>query len=49
MDFLCAMLDFDYIFYIGFEVRNAVPTQFLLDVYNTDKPVIWLNTGMVEF
>ncbi len=41
--------NFDYIFYIGFEVRNDVPTKFLLDVYNTDKPVIWLNTGMVEF
>ncbi len=41
--------NYDYIFYIGFEVRNAVPTKFLLDVYNTDKPVIWLNTGMVEF
>ncbi|MCX6121577.1 MAG: DUF2334 domain-containing protein [Ignavibacteriales bacterium] len=40
---------FDYTFYIGFEVRNAVPTKFLLDVYNTDKPVIWINTGMVEF
>jgi uncharacterized protein YdaL len=41
--------NFDYTFYVGFEVRNAVPTQFLLDVYNTDKPVIWINTGMVEF
>jgi uncharacterized protein YdaL len=41
--------NYDYIFYVGFEVRNTVPTNFLLDVYNTDKPVIWLNTGMVEF
>jgi len=41
--------NYDYIFYVGFEVRNAIPTKFLLDVYNTDKPVIWLNTGMVEF
>ena len=41
--------NFDYTFYIGFEVRNPVPTKFLLDVYNTDKPIIWLNTGMVEF
>jgi uncharacterized protein YdaL len=41
--------NYDYIFYIGYEVRNQIPTKFLLDVYNTDKPVIWLNTGMVEF
>ncbi len=41
--------NYDYTFYIGFEVRNAVPIKFLLDVYNTDKPIIWLSTGMVEF
>jgi uncharacterized protein YdaL len=40
---------YDYIFYVGYEVRYRVPSKFLLDVYNTDKPVIWLNTGMVEF
>jgi uncharacterized protein YdaL len=41
--------NYDYTFYVGFEIHNAVPTKFLLDVYNTNKPVIWLNTGMVEF
>ena len=41
--------NYDYTFYVGFEPHNEVPTTFLLDVYNTDKPVIWLNTGMVEF
>ena len=41
--------NYDYTFYVGFEIHNEVPTAFLLDVYNTDKPVIWLNTGMVEF
>jgi uncharacterized protein YdaL len=40
---------YDYTFYIGFNVRNTVPTVFLTDVYTTDKPIIWLNTGMVEF
>ena len=41
--------NYDYTFYVGYEARNNVPTKFLLDVYNTDKPIIWLNTGMVEF
>jgi len=41
--------NYDYTFYVGFEMHNDVPTKFLLDVYNTNKPVIWLSTGMVEF
>lgn len=41
--------NFDYTFYVGFEIHNDVPATFLLDVYNTNKPVIWLSTGMVEF
>lgn len=40
---------YDYTFYVGFEPHNVVPTKFLDDVYNTDKPIIWLSTGMVEF
>ena len=34
--------NYDYTFYVGFEMHNDVPTKFLLDVYNTNKPVIWL-------
>ncbi len=41
--------NYEFIFYIGFNVRNAVPTKFLLDVYTTNKQIIWLNSGMVEF
>jgi uncharacterized protein YdaL len=41
--------NFDYTFYVGFEVHNEVPIKFLSDVYTTNKPVIWINTGMVEF
>lgn len=41
--------NYDYTFYIGFYVKNSVPQRFLDDVIKTDKPVIWLNTGMIEF
>ena len=40
---------FDYTFYIGFNPRNVVPTKFIEDVLGTSKPVIWMNTGMIEF
>ncbi|MEI7812277.1 MAG: DUF2334 domain-containing protein [Ignavibacteria bacterium] len=43
------MNNYDYIFYIGFYVRNQVPAKFLDDIVKTQKPVIWLNTGMIEF
>ncbi|MGA9408398.1 MAG: hypothetical protein WBW71_14785, partial [Bacteroidota bacterium] len=41
--------NFDYTFYIGFNPRNVVPAKFLEDVLVTGKPVIWINTGMIEF
>ena len=40
---------FDYTFYIGFNGRNVVPAKFLDDVLATKKPVVWMNTGMIEF
>jgi uncharacterized protein YdaL len=40
---------YDITFYIGFEIHNQVPTKFLYDVFTTDKSVIWINTGMLEF
>lgn len=41
--------NYDYVFYVGFEPRNAVPGKFLDDVFATKKPVIWISTGMTEF
>jgi uncharacterized protein YdaL len=41
--------NFDFTFYIGFNPRNVVPPRFLEDVLATDKPVVWMNTGMIEF
>jgi uncharacterized protein YdaL len=40
---------FDYVFYTGFHVGDYPPGQFLDDVFNTTKPVIWLGTGMWSF
>jgi len=40
---------FDFTFYIGFNPRDAVPPKFTDDVLSTSKPVIWMNTGMIEF
>ncbi len=40
---------FDYIFYVGFSPFNQVPSVFCNDVINTTKPVIWLNTGFIDF
>ena len=41
--------DYDFIFYIGYKLREQPPKVFLNDVVKTLKPVIWLNTGIVEF
>lgn len=41
--------NFDFTFYIGWNPRNVVPSRFLEDVLATDKPVVWMNTGMIEF
>ncbi|HTX19550.1 MAG TPA: DUF2334 domain-containing protein [Bacteroidota bacterium] len=40
---------YDYTFYIGFYPRDPVPQKFTDDVFSTAKPVIWMNTGMIEF
>ncbi|MCU7523894.1 MAG: DUF2334 domain-containing protein [Ignavibacteria bacterium] len=39
---------YDYTFYIGFYVKDPVPQKFADDVIRTNKPVIWMNTGMAE-
>lgn len=41
--------NYDFTFYIGYKLKNNVPKLFLNDIVNTSKPVIWLNTGIIEF
>ena len=41
--------NYDFIFYIGYKNINSVPRVFLNNVVSTEKPVIWLNTGIIEF
>ena len=41
--------NFDYIFYIGYKIKNKVPDVFLGDVLGTKKPVTWIYTGFLEF
>lgn len=41
--------NYDYIFYLGFYRKNPVPRHFINDVVKTSKPVIWINTGFIEF
>jgi uncharacterized protein YdaL len=40
---------YSYIFYIGFNPENNVPSVFMHDVINSNIPVIWLNSGFKEF
>ena len=40
---------YDYVFYVGYSQNNEVPSKFCADIANTDKPVIWLNSGFIEF
>ena len=41
--------NYDYIFYLGFYPKNSVPTTFLNEIIKTNKQVIWINTGFLEF
>jgi len=41
--------DYDYIFYIGYHQSNHVPAAFLQDITTTNKSVIWINNGFLEF
>ena len=40
---------YDFTFYIGFHINNAVPQRFTDDVLKLDRRVIWLATGFREF
>jgi uncharacterized protein YdaL len=40
---------YDFIFYLGFHPSNKVPVHFAEDVLQTSKPVVWINTGFLEF
>jgi uncharacterized protein YdaL len=41
--------NYDFIFYLGYHLKNTVPKVFLNDILATNKPVIWTYTGIVEF
>ncbi len=41
--------EFDFTFFVGFTHFASVPNKFLADAYSTQKPLIWLNTGMGAF
>ena len=41
--------NYDYIFYLGFYQKNLVPASFINDIVKTNKPLIWINTGFIEF
>jgi uncharacterized protein YdaL len=41
--------NFDFIFYIGYKLKNKVPDVFLNDVLASTKPITWLYTGILEF
>ena len=41
--------NFDFIFYIGYRLKNKVPDVFLNDVLISTKPITWLYTGFLEF
>jgi uncharacterized protein YdaL len=41
--------NFDFIFYIGYRLKNKVPDLFLNDVLSSTKPITWLYTGFLEF
>lgn len=40
---------YDFAFYIGYNKKDIPPNKFLRDAYETEKPLVWLNTGMEAF
>ena len=40
--------NYDYTFYVGFHRKNQVPSNFVSDIIKTNKPVIWMNTGIMD-
>ena len=43
------MSHYDFTFYIGYTKRDLPPGTFMDDAFETEKPFIWLNTGMETF
>jgi len=43
------MSHYDFTFYIGYTKRDLPPGTFMEDAFETEKPFIWLNTGMEAF
>lgn len=42
------MNKYDYLFYVGFSPENDPPAVLCHDVFTTDKPVIWINSGFSD-
>ena len=40
---------FDYIFYVGYSSEYSVPKTFTEDILKSTKPIIWINSGLMEF
>jgi len=40
---------YDYLFYVGFSGSYTMPSEFCADLINTSKPVIWINSGFIDF
>jgi uncharacterized protein YdaL len=40
---------YDYLFYVGFSGLATMPFDFCSDVIKTSKPVIWINSGFLDF
>ncbi len=41
--------NYDFVFYIGYNLKNNPPKIFLNDIVSTSKQIIWINTGIIEF
>ena len=41
--------NYDYLFYVGFSGAYVMPSEFCADIINTAKPVIWINSGFIDF
>lgn len=40
---------YDFVFYIGYSANDQVPKTFSNDVLTSTKPIVWINTGFIDF
>ncbi|MCX6133666.1 MAG: DUF2334 domain-containing protein [Ignavibacteriales bacterium] len=43
------MKQYDFTFYVGFDVHTILPEKFTQDVFTLDSRVFWLNSGFADF